>query len=180
MQPIYVRAARTNDVPAIRRLVEPLSRARVLVAKEAVAYYEALPEMLVAEVDDDDWAGRVDGPVRGLRVVGCGAVHVMWSDLAEIRTLATDPEWRGQGVGRAVLESLVHRAREFGVSRLFCLTFETDFFTANGFEAISETPVDPEVYAELLRSGDDGIAEMLDLERVKPNTLGNTRMLRRI
>lgn len=178
MLPLVVRPARTGDVPAVRRLVEPLSRARVLVAKEAVAYYEALPEMLVAEVDDDEWSGRADGPVEGLRVVGCGALHVMWHDLAEIRTLATDPQWRGRGIGRAMLESLVHRAREVGVSRLFCLTFETDFFTGNGFEAISESPVDQDVYAELLRSGDEGIAEMLDLERVKPNTLGNTRMLR--
>ena len=61
---------------------------------------------------------------------------------------------------------------------MFCLTFEVDFFVRHGFHEIEGTPVDPAVYAELLRSHDDGIAEFLDLERVKPNTLGNTRMLR--
>ena len=70
------------------------------------------------------------------------------------------------------------RARLLGLSRLFCLTFETAFFTRHGFEPIEGQAVDPEVYAELLRSYDEGVAEFLDLERVKPNTLGNTRMLR--
>ena len=54
------------------------------------------------------------------------------------------------------------------------------FFKKIGFEPISETPVDPDVYAELVRSNDEGIAEFLDLARVKQNTLGNTRMLKLI
>ena len=58
-----------------------------------------------------------------------------------------------------------------------CLTFEVHFFLSHGFRVIDGTPVPPEVYAELLRSHDDGVAEFLDLARVKPNTLGNTRML---
>ena len=68
--------------------------------------------------------------------------------------------------------------RLLGLSRLFCLTFETAFFERHGFAPIEGQAVDPAVYAELLRSYDEGVAEFLDLERVKPNTLGNTRMLR--
>ena len=64
-----------------------------------------------------------------------------------------------------------------GLRRLFCLTFETEFFGRFGFAPTSESPVDPETYAQLLQSGDEGVAEFLDLERVKPNTLGNTRMV---
>ena len=71
----------------------------------------------------------------------------------------------------------VDRARTLGLARVFCLTFEVDFFASHGFQVIQGTPVDPAVYAELLRSHDDGVAEFLDLARVKPNTLGNTRML---
>src|SRR6185312_14949605 len=63
------------------------------------------------------------------------------------------------------------------VSRVFCLTFETDFFGTFGFRPIDGAPVPTKVYEELLRSYDEGVAEFLDLERVKPNTLGNTRML---
>jgi amino-acid N-acetyltransferase len=71
-------------------------------------------------------------------------------------------------------------AHDLGVSHVFCLTFEVDFFAWNGFEVLEDTPVEPEVYAQLLRSYDEGVAEFLDLDRVKPNALGNTRMLRRL
>jgi amino-acid N-acetyltransferase len=161
-----IRRARTADVKAIREIVAPMAESRVLIAKEAVTYYEAVQQFRVAEVEG--------------QVVGCGALHVMWEDLAEIRTLAVPPQAKGMGVGSALLEALVDDARDLGVERLFCLTFEVDFFARHGFVAIEGQAVDPEVYAELLRSYDEGVAEFLDLERVKPNTLGNTRMLRQL
>ena len=159
-----VRPAVPADVRAIRDLVEPYANRRILIAKEQVAYYEAIQELVVA-VDADG------------TVIGCGALHVMWVDLAEIRTLAVAPGWTGTGAGSALLTTLLDRARALGLARVFCLTFEVDFFTRHGFEEIEGTVVSPEVYAELLRSHDDGVAEFLDLARVKPNTLGNTRML---
>jgi amino-acid N-acetyltransferase len=159
-----IRRARTADIRGIRELVAPLAERRVLVSKEVVTYYEAVQEFRVAEV--------------GGRIVGCGALHVMWEDLAEVRTLAVASDQLGTGLGGRILDELVAEARELGVSRLFCLTFETHFFERHGFTAIEGQAVTPEVYAELLRSYDEGVAEFLDLERVKPNTLGNTRMLR--
>jgi amino-acid N-acetyltransferase len=171
---IDVRPARVGDVRAIRALVEPLSRDRVLVSKDAVAYYEALQQFLVAEVVEP---GSSPGDEQ-THLVGFGALHVLWEDLAEVRTLATDPTYRRQGIGHVLLEALLDRARDLGVHRVFCLTFEVNFFAAHGFSAIEGTPVEPDVYAQLLRSYDEGVAEFLDLDRVKPNTLGNTRMLR--
>ena len=168
---ITVRRARTSDVRAVRALTAPLVRERVLVAREAVAYYESIAELRVAE--------RV-GPDGAPEVVGCGALHVMWEDLAEVRTLAVDAGARGCGVGGAVLRALLDDARAVGVERVFCLTFEVGFFARHGFAVIEGTPVAPEVYTELVRSHDDGVAEFLDLARVKPNTLGNTRMLRHL
>lgn len=160
-----VRRARTQDVADIRRLVAPLAREKVLVQKEAVAYFESLQEFRVAESSEGD-------------IVGCGALHVMWEDLAEIRTLAVDESWRSRGVGRRIVADLLEDARQLGVHRVFCLTFEVDFFRRMGFEVMADqTVVDPDVYAELLRSHDEGVAEFLDLARVKPNTLGNTRMI---
>jgi amino-acid N-acetyltransferase len=160
---VTIRRARTADVRDIADLVERYAADRILLAKERVTLYEDVQEFRVAEA-----AGAV---------VGCGALHVMWEDLAEIRTLAVDPAFRGAGVGSAVLADLVAQARELGVRRLFCLTFEVDFFARHGFTTLDGTPVPPEVYAQLLRSMDEGVAEFLDLARVKPNTLGNTRML---
>jgi amino-acid N-acetyltransferase len=165
--PFRVRRARTPDVPAIARLVSGFANNRILLHKEKVTYYEDVQEFLVAVGPDDE-------------VIGCGALHVLWEDLAEVRTLAVDLGWHGYGVGHTLLEMLLKVAEELGVTRLFCLTFEVDFFARHGFHEIDGTPVQPEVYAELLRSGDEGVAEFLDLARVKPNTLGNTRMLREL
>lgn len=162
---VQVRRARTSDVPGIERLVNDYAGDRILLAKERVTLYEDVQEFQVGQAPDGS-------------VVGCGALHVLWEDLAEIRTLAVDPAWRGHRLGHALLEGLVVQARELGITRLFCLTFEVDFFSAHGFVPIDGTPVEPAVYAQLLRSMDEGVAEFLDLARVKPNTLGNTRMLR--
>jgi amino-acid N-acetyltransferase len=162
---VTIRAARTADVRGIRRLVDLYSDDRRLLTKATVALYEDVPEFRVAE-------RHADG-----RLVGCGAVHVMWEDLAELRTVAVDPACRGQRIGRLIVTGLLARARELGVRRVFVLTFETAFFGRFGFAPIDGAPVPPKVYEELLRSYDEGVAEFLDLDRVKPNTLGNTRML---
>ncbi|MGW1197598.1 amino-acid N-acetyltransferase [Streptomyces sp. NPDC002536] len=162
---VTVRRARTSDVPAVRELINTYARDRILLDKATVTLYEDIQEFWVAERDEDG------------TVIACGALHVMWEDLAEVRTLAVDPDVRGAGVGHQVLDKLLRTARWIGVRRIFCLTFEVDFFTKHGFVEIGETPVDGDVYSELLRSYDEGVAEFLGLERVKPNTLGNSRML---
>jgi len=163
---IEIRSARAGDVRSIRELVRPLA-GNTLTPKDAVAYYEALQQFRVAE--DPDLPGRI---------IGCGALHVMWEELAEVRTLAVHPDFTRRGLGGRLLEVLIEDARALGLRRIFCLTFEVDFFTRHGFSPIMGQAVEPDVYAELIRSYDEGVAEFLDLERVKPNTLGNTRMLR--
>jgi amino-acid N-acetyltransferase len=161
-----VRPARTDDVRIIRQLVDAYAPDRRLLSKATVTLFEDIQEFLVAEVDGE--------------VVGCGALHVMWADLAEVRTVAVHPSMIRRGIGRAIVSRLIERATALGVGRVFCLTFEVDFFARLGFAEISGTPVSSEVFAELLRSEDEGVAEFLDLERVKPNTLGNSRMLLRL
>ena len=162
---VSIRRARTSDVRAVRALLDGYVRDRILLDKPTVTLYEDIQEFWVAERDGD------------AEVVGCGALHVMWEDLAEVRTLAVHPDLQGHGVGHRLLAKLLQTARWLGVRRIFCLNFEVDFFAKHGFVEIGETPVDGDVYAELLRSYDEGVAEFLDLERVKPNTLGNSRML---
>ena len=102
---------------------------------------------------------------------------MLWDDIAEIRTLAVAREYQRRGIGRRVIEELIGRARSYGLKRIFCLTFEVDFFNSLGFQVIDGTPVGTDVYEEMLQSHDDGVAEFLDLARVKPNTLGNSRLL---
>ena len=163
---VEIREARTSDVRAIRRLMDEYAADRILLSKATVTLFEDVQEFYVAEVDG--------------AVVGCGALHVLWEDLGEVRTLAVEHAFRGRGIGDLLLRRLLQQARHLGVARVFCLTFEVDFFTRHGFEVIEGAPVPVEVYEELLQSYDEGVAEFLDLERVKPNTLGNTRMLRHL
>lgn len=161
----HVRPATALDVRAIAGLRKPNEGSgRKLLKLELVSLFEKVPEFLVAVNASGE-------------VVGAGALHVMWEDLAEVRSLIVRDDLRGQGVGHLLVSALLERAKVLNVSRVFCLTFETEFFARHGFEEISDVPVDSETFAELVRSNDDGVAEFLDLARVKENTLGNTRML---
>ena len=161
-----IRSARTSDIKGIRKLIDTYAIGGRLLTKETVTLYESVQEFTVA--------------IENNEVVGCGALHVLWEDLAEVRTVAVLERLRGKGVGHQIMQAIEKRAGAIGVKRIFCLTFETEFFGRHGFEEIQGTPVDADVYAELLRSYDAGIAEFLDLESVKPNTLGNTRMLKKL
>ena len=161
---VVIRPAKTSDVKKIRAIVYTYAVERKLLSKETVTLFESVQEFVVAESDGE--------------VVGCGALHVLWEDIAEVRTVAVVEQMHGKGVGHLILENILARAKEVGVKKVFCLTFETKFFGSHGFKEIQGSPVDPEIYTQLLRSYDEGIAEFLDLESVKPNTLGNTRMLK--
>ncbi|MGA9312965.1 MAG: amino-acid N-acetyltransferase [Pseudonocardiaceae bacterium] len=160
--PITVRRARVGDVRRIKELVDCYAGA-VLLTKQLVTLYEDIQEFWVAEGTD--------------AVLGCGALHVLWEDLGEIRTLAVCPDAVGQGVGHALVAQLVEHGRALGLRRLFVLTFEECFFFRHGFRMIEGAPVTEEVYDEMRRSHDEGVAEFLDLPYAKPNTLGNIRML---
>ncbi|GAB6859201.1 amino-acid N-acetyltransferase [Microbacterium xylanilyticum] len=166
MSDYLVRPARAGDVQGIYTLLGPLVERRILLGKDIAVLYGAVQEFVVAEADGE--------------LIGCGALHVMWEDLGEVRTLLVKDEWKHHGVGRAIVDQLEAHAKILGLSRLFCLTFEVAFFERRGFAPIGEQVVDPDVYTQLLRSGDEGVAEFLDLAHVKPNTLGNTRMLKHL
>jgi amino-acid N-acetyltransferase len=161
-----IRPARTSDIEQIREICEPLVAQRILLGKELVELYESVQEFVVAEDQG--------------RLIGFGALHVIWRDLAEVRTLAVRPDAQHRGIGAAILRELLERAKLLGTNRVFCLTFEVEFFKSHGFAEIPNVAVDATTYAELVRSSDEGIAEFLDLARVKQNTLGNTRMLKQL
>ena len=119
-----VRRARTSDVPAIKHLVDTYA-GKILLEKNLVTLYESVQEFWVAE-----------SPETPGRVIGCGALHVLWSDLGEIRTVAVEPALTGSGVGHAIVTRLLDVARELELQRVFVLTFETEFFSRHGFTEI--------------------------------------------
>jgi amino-acid N-acetyltransferase len=95
-------------VKAIRKLVDAYAAPGQMLSKETVTLYESVQEFIVAERDDV--------------LVGCGALHILWEDLAEVRTVAVQEGLHNQGIGHQILESIIERAREVGVEKIFCLT----------------------------------------------------------
>ena len=128
---LEIRSAKTSDVKGIRALIDSYAPEGRLLSKETVTLYESTQEFTVAILD-------------GV-VVGCGALHILWEDLAEVRTVAVIEKLQGTGIGHQIMEAISERARNVGVKRIFCLTFETEFFGRHGFEIIEGTPVDPDV-----------------------------------
>ncbi len=110
---LVIRPARTSDVKAIRQLVDSYAAPGKMLTKETVTLYEGVQEFTVAEED-------------GV-IVGCGALHILWEDLAEVRTVAVEQSRQKEGIGNKILEKIIERAREVGVNRIFCLTFQTEF-----------------------------------------------------
>ena len=160
--PVSVDRARAVDVRPIKALVDCYA-GPVLLEKTLANLYEDVPEF---------WVAR-----QGEQVVGCGALHVLWEDIGEIRTVAILPEVRGRGIGNAVCSAIIAEARRLGLRRLFVLTFEVAFFAGLGFRPVDELDLTLQARTELQNSYDAGVAEFLDLPFVKPNTLGNSRML---
>ena len=158
-----IRRARTSDVPAIKRLVDTYA-GKILLEKNLVTLYEAVQEFWVAE-------HRRARSSAAARCTCCGPIS------ARCAPSPSHPSMTGHGIGHAIVDRLLRVARELQLQRLFVLTFETEFFGRHGFTEIEGTPVTAEVFEEMCRSYDIGVAEFLDLSYVKPNILGNSRML---
>ena len=101
---VVVRAAKTSDIKKIRKIVDSFAEQRRLLSKETVTLYEGVQEFTIAEVDGE--------------IVGCGALHVLWEDLAEVRTVAVVESMHGKGIGHAILENILNRAKEIGHEEL--------------------------------------------------------------
>jgi len=130
-----VRPARTQDVPAICELINHYAELGLMLHRSLQSAYESLREFLVAADGED-------------RIVGCVAVDVFWSDLAEVKSLAIAAEHRGRGIGRMLLAAAVEDARRLGIRKLFALTYEREFFQRHGFEVIDRHMLPEKVWRE--------------------------------
>ena len=111
---VEIRAAKTSDIKAIRTIIDTYSLQRRLLSKETVMLYEDVQEFFVAEKDNT--------------IIGCGALHVLWEDLGEVRTVAVIEDFRGQKIGHQIMNAIIERAQSLGLKRLFCLTFNGIFW----------------------------------------------------
>ena len=132
-----VRNARIDDAKAISALINCYAEHDKMLFRSLAEIYEKLQMFVVAE---DDGA-----------VVGCCALEIIWSDLAEIKSLAVGPAHKGKGLGRALVEAAVERASQLGVPRVFALTLEPRFFKRVGFDVLDKAELPMKVWSDCAR-----------------------------
>jgi len=137
LEPMKVRNARIRDAKAICSLINFYAEHDKMLFRSMAEIYENLQTFLVAERDG--------------RLIGCCALEVIWSDLAEVKSLAVAADERGKGVGMALVAAAVDQARQLGVPRVFALTLEPKFFERAGFAVVKKEELPMKVWSDCAR-----------------------------
>ena len=130
------RKAKFADVEAIHHLINSYAEQSLMLARARNVLYETLREFVIAEEDG--------------RVIGVGALHLVWEELAEVRALAVDPQYTKSGVGRRIVEQLVEEAKDYGVKTVFALTYQPGFFAKLGFHEVPKEKLSHKVWKECI------------------------------
>lgn len=150
-----IRKARISDVVVTQKILAHFAQQGKLLARSLSDLYTNLRDMVVA-VDE------MDG-----QVIGCCSLHIIWENLAEIRSLAVQESHHGRGIGRKLVESCIDEARELGIHRLFTLTYKTEFFQHVGFQIVDKNIFPQKIWADCLHCPKfpecDEVALVLDL-----------------
>lgn len=129
-----VEKAKIEDIPQIQRLVNYFAGQDKMLARPRSELYENVRDFFVVRIGDE--------------IAGCGAAHVCWSDLVEIKALAVDEKQQGRGIGSAIVRACIQEAKTMGIPSVFCLTYETAFFERFGFRPIGLTDLPRKVWGE--------------------------------
>jgi len=132
-----IRKAKIADVPRIHSLVMTYADKQQMLPKSRAEIYENLRDFYVCELDG--------------AVVGCGALHIVWEDLAEIKSVAVDENHHGRGIGREIVKRCLSDMEELGIKKVFVLTYNVEFFKRHGFKKISKKKLPQKVWSECIR-----------------------------
>lgn len=133
-----IRKALATDVKPIHALINSCAQDGEMLPRSLNELYEHVRDMYVYE----DYAGGISGVC---------ALHVVWEDLAEVRSLAVSREARGAGVGRALAEACIEEARGLGVREVFALTYAPGFFKKLGFEIVDKSRLPHKIWGDCIR-----------------------------
>lgn len=132
-----IRPATIHDVHRIGEIINSHAELGRMLFKSYAQLYEDLRDFAVYEKDG--------------RVVGTAALSLIWADLSEVRSLAVDDAYRGQGIGRRLVEWCVDEARRLQIRRLMSLTYEQPFFERLGFEVVAKETLPLKVWSDCVR-----------------------------
>ena len=134
---IKVEKAKISEVPRIHKLVNTFAGRGEMLARPLSEIYENIRDFVVVR--------------KGKRIIGCAALHVMWSDLAEIKSVAVDEELQRQGVGNELVTALLKEAEELGITTVFCLTYKPKFFEKLGLKEVEKMTLPQKIWTECYR-----------------------------
>ena len=130
------RKATFKDVESIHKVINDYAQQGAMLSRARNTIYETLREYILAEQDG--------------QVIGVGALHLVWDELAEIRSLAIIPSVVKTGVGRVIVEKLTEEAYDLGVKTVFTLTYQPGFFAKLGFHEVQKETLSPKVWKECI------------------------------
>lgn len=136
LKKVKIRKAVSTDVKGIKEIIDYFSQKDLMLPRSLSSIYENIRDYHVAEA--------------GGKIVGCVALHVVWEDLAEIRSLAVLEEWRNQKIGSKLVRSAIREAKKMGVNRIFTLTYIPDFFKQFGFRKIRKNKLPQKIWKDCL------------------------------
>jgi amino-acid N-acetyltransferase len=132
-----LRKAQISDVPAIHGLVNMCAGRGEMLARSLAELYDNVRDYFVFEQSGE--------------LAGACALHICWEDLAEIRSLCVTESFRKRGIGRGLVEACIHEAKEFGISRLFLLTYQDAFFGKLGFKETDKKELPQKIWTDCIK-----------------------------
>ncbi|MFC4768304.1 N-acetyltransferase [Effusibacillus consociatus] len=130
------RKAVMGDTEAIYELIQMNADLGLVLPRPRISLYENLQSLTVIEDED--------------RIVGVGGLHILWQDLAEIRSLAVAPDKKGMGLGKELVSILVKESAQLGIPRVLSLTYQVDFFRKCGFEIVQKETLPHKVWKDCI------------------------------
>ena len=131
-----IRKARMADAKPIHKLLISYAQQGLMLSRSLADIYEGIRDFYVFDVDE--------------QVVGAVCLHIFWSDLAEVRSLAVDAGQGGKGLGRQLVEACLSEARSLGIPRVFALTYKPDFFGKLGFHEIEKSELPQKIWRDCI------------------------------
>ena len=131
-----LRKAKIADVEEMMALINSNAEIGLMLPRSRNMLYENIREFMLAEEDGE--------------IIGVASLHILWSDLGEIRALAVAPSHQRKGIGSRIIRALEDEAKELGCSRLFALTYQPEFFKYCGYEEISKDQMPQKVWTECI------------------------------
>ena len=132
-----IRKAKISDLKEVHKLINNFAKREQMIPRSLNELYETLRDFVICDADG--------------KVCGVCALHIMWEDLAEIRSLAVDEVHQKRGIGKNLVRECLKEARALGVKRIFALTYSPDFFKKMGFKDADKSSLPQKIWGDCLR-----------------------------